>query len=180
MCWIMFLQRMMLWGGKKGITQWGRNICVSAGIHHSPLCSSWSAMCACQHASMPACEYCIHCLSKCTCCLRQSSENGSGLRLGSMLLCTSLHHMSLSNIFAMCRARDEINPSAISPPYLLLKGSKIVPIVARSAHIVKSDNWPPVTFSQTIWSPASHSRLGEEWNGWTLSPVKISNWERWM
>lgn len=79
------------------------------------LCVCVRANCVCLPACLSACRHCIHCLSKCACCLKQSSEKSSGSRPGSLLLCISLHHMSLSKIFAVHRTRDEINPSAIFP-----------------------------------------------------------------
>lgn len=90
-------------------------------------------VCLCLPAFLhPACKHRIRSLSKCACCRKLSSENISGKRLGSLLLCTSLHHMSLSEIFAVHRMRDEINPNAIfSPSCAFLKVAKIVLILAR-------------------------------------------------
>lgn len=110
------------------------DIYVSTDISLSSMSGSSSlCVCLCLPAFLhPACKHRIRSLSKCACCRKLSSENISGKRLGSLLLCTSLHHMSLSEIFAVHRMRDEINPNAIfSPSCAFLKVAKIVLILAR-------------------------------------------------
>lgn len=100
-------------GSSEEIYKGRRFVVLQRSIIRLHVCAGAKALCL--PARLPACERCIHYLSKCTCCLKQSSENSSGWRLGSLLLCTSPHHMSLSKIFAVHRMRDEINPSAIFP-----------------------------------------------------------------
>lgn len=133
--WVTFGNIMMLWEKK---SSWENSmkgdIYVSIDISLSSMSGSSSlCVCLCLPAFLhPACKHRIRSLSKCACCRKLSSENISGKRLGSLLLCTSLHHMSLSEIFAVHRMRDEINPNAIfSPSCAFLKVAKIVLILAR-------------------------------------------------
>lgn len=110
------------------------DVYVSIDISLSSMSGSSSlCVCLCLPAFLhPACKHRIRSLSKCACCRKLSSENISGKRLGSLLLCASLHHMSLSEIFAVHRMRDEINPNAIFfPSCAFLKVAKIVLILAR-------------------------------------------------
>lgn len=45
--------------------------------------------------------------------------------------------------------RDEINPSAVSPYFPLSLEAKKCTTFARSAHVVKCNNWPLVTLGDT-------------------------------
>lgn len=151
-------------------------ICEEAELS-LPVCA---CVCSFLLACLPPCEHCMHCLSKCACCLKQSSEHGSGSGLGSLLLlCAPLPAICLCQKYLLCAEWGMKSIQVLFlPSCSVLKAAKIVLIPARAARIVKCNNWPPVTFTRWpsgLWRPTGVHRERERMAE-TFPAVSISNW----
>lgn len=129
----------------------GKNVCGTPEM--TAICAEAEVRaCVCSFllACPPACEHCIHFLSKCACCLKQSSEHGSRSGLASLLLllCSSLPSICLCQKYLLFAEWGMKSIQVLFlPSCSVLKAAKIVLIPARAARIVKCNNWPPVTFA---------------------------------